>query len=156
MYYWCQVRFTSLHVDLLLLKPTTSVCQEGRKITYELTQCITNIWFSTYCVSPHRWNMRSRNMQGPDDGHIQPTKCFVKQDEENTPELSKRKIKIQRDEKDGRTGVSATTRKPRKPAESQNTAMPDLSRKDLLHLLGVMEGEVQVWTGPSLCISCLT
>ncbi|XP_026185349.1 filamin-A-interacting protein 1 isoform X2 [Mastacembelus armatus] len=90
--------------------------------------------------------MRSRTctMEGPDEGHIQPSKSFIKQDEENTPELAKRKMKVQREEKDGRTGVSGTTtRKLQKPAERKKTAMPDLSKKDLLHLLGVMEGEVQ-------------
>ncbi|XP_039981152.1 filamin-A-interacting protein 1 isoform X2 [Xiphias gladius] len=86
--------------------------------------------------------MRSRNctMDGPDDGRIQPTKGFIKQEEENTPELTKRRIKVQREEKDGRTGLLG---KPQKPAESRKTATPDLSKKDLLHLLGIMEGEVQ-------------
>lgn len=80
-------------------------------------------------------------MDGPDDGRIQPTKGFIKQEEENTPELTKRRIKVQREEKDGRTGLLG---KPQKPAESRKTATPDLSKKDLLHLLGIMEGEVQV------------
>ncbi|XP_070843207.1 filamin-A-interacting protein 1 isoform X1 [Chaetodon trifascialis] len=89
--------------------------------------------------------MRSRSctMEGPDDGHIQPTTGFIKQEEENTPELSKRKMKVQREEKDGKTAVSGSAKKPQKPAGSRKAALPDLSKKDLLHLLGVMEGEVQ-------------
>ncbi len=83
-------------------------------------------------------------MEGPDDGHIQPTKGFIKQGEENTPELTKRKMKVQREEKDGRTAVSGTAKKTQKPAESRKAAAPDLSKTDLLHLLGIMEGEVQV------------
>uniref|UniRef100_A0A3B4ZYX8 Filamin A interacting protein 1 n=1 Tax=Stegastes partitus TaxID=144197 RepID=A0A3B4ZYX8_9TELE len=89
--------------------------------------------------------MRSRNctMEGPEDGHIQPAKGFIKQEEENTPELIKRKMKVQKEEKDGRTGGSGTAKKPQKPAESRKAATPDLSKKDLLQLLGIMEGEVQ-------------
>ncbi|XP_035534493.1 filamin-A-interacting protein 1-like isoform X1 [Morone saxatilis] len=90
--------------------------------------------------------MRSRNctVEGPDDGHIQPTKAFIKQEDENTPELSKRKMKVQREEKDGRTAVSGTTKKPQKPsAGSRKAGLPDLSKKDMLQLLGVMEGEIQ-------------
>ncbi|XP_044025190.1 filamin-A-interacting protein 1 isoform X1 [Siniperca chuatsi] len=86
--------------------------------------------------------MRSRNctMEGPDNGHIQPPKGFIKQEEENTPELTKRKMKVQREEKDGRMAVSGSAKK---PAASRKAALPDLSKTDLLHLLGVMEGEVQ-------------
>ncbi|XP_045917585.1 filamin-A-interacting protein 1 [Micropterus dolomieu] len=89
--------------------------------------------------------MRSRNctMEGPDDGHIQPTKGFIKQEEENTLELTKRKMKVQREEKDGRTAVSGSAKKPQRPAQSRKAALPDLSKTDLLHLLGIMEGEVQ-------------
>nr|XP_046229479.1 filamin-A-interacting protein 1 isoform X2 [Scatophagus argus] len=89
--------------------------------------------------------MRSRNcaMEGPDDGYIQPTKGFIKQEEENTAELSKRKMNVQREEKDGRTAVAGPAKKPQKAAGSRRAALPDLSKTDLLHLLGVMEGEVQ-------------
>lgn len=83
-------------------------------------------------------------MEGPDDGHIQPSKGFIKQEDENMSELTKRKMKVHREEKDGRTGVSGSAKKPQKAAESQKPGTPDLSKKDLLHLLGVMEGEVQV------------
>ncbi|XP_036942941.1 filamin-A-interacting protein 1 isoform X2 [Acanthopagrus latus] len=89
--------------------------------------------------------MRSRSctVEGPDDGHIQPTKGFIKQEEGNTPELTKRKMKVQREDRDGRTAVSGSAKKPQKPAEGRKTQLPDLSKKDLFHLLGVMEGEVQ-------------
>lgn len=62
-------------------------------------------------------------MQGPDDGRIQPTKAFTKRREEN---------EAHREEVDGRTRTHGTA--------------ADLSRADLLRLLGVMEGEVQVGT----------
>lgn len=83
-------------------------------------------------------------MEGPDDdGHIQPTKGFIKEEEENMPGLSKRKMKVQREEKDGRTAVSGSAKKTQKPADGRKAGLPDLSKKDLLHLLGIMEGEVQ-------------
>ncbi|XP_042359066.1 filamin-A-interacting protein 1 isoform X2 [Plectropomus leopardus] len=88
--------------------------------------------------------MRSRNctMEGPDDGHIQPTKGFIKQEEENTPELTKRKMKVQREEKDGRTAGSVK-KSQKSPVSRKTAAVLDLSKTDLLHLLGIMEGEVQ-------------
>ncbi|XP_072217920.1 filamin-A-interacting protein 1 [Leuresthes tenuis] len=84
--------------------------------------------------------MRSRSctVEGPDEGHIQPTKGFIKQEEEMTPELAKRRIKAQKEENEEKTGLSGTAKKPKKAANT-----PDLSKKDLIHLLGVMEGEVQ-------------
>ncbi|CAB1342760.1 unnamed protein product [Coregonus sp. 'balchen'] len=105
--------------------------------------------------------MRSRSstaMDGPDDGQInqvtQPTKAFTKEEEENTPELMKRKMKmkVQRAEKqkEGKiqTVVPGTVKRPQRTPESSRgqhnaAGVTDLSEEDLLRLLGVMEGEVQ-------------
>lgn len=82
-------------------------------------------------------------MESPEDGCIQPTKGFINQEVENVPELAKRKMKVQREEKGGRTTVCGSAKNDQKPSH-ERTALPDLAKKDLLHLLGVMEGEVQV------------
>ncbi|XP_012994123.2 filamin-A-interacting protein 1 isoform X2 [Esox lucius] len=91
--------------------------------------------------------MRSRSSTAtgsPDDGQInqvaQPTKAFAKKAEENTPELVKRKMKAQRVEKDkdGRMQTPVISIVQRKTA-----GLRDLSKEELLRLLGVMEGEVQ-------------
>lgn len=72
--------------------------------------------------------MRSRNrtMEGPDDGHQQPTHGFTKLGEEDMPELMKRRLKTPQEE------------------NKNGNMCGSLSKKELLHLLGVMEGEVQV------------
>ncbi|XP_041832464.1 filamin-A-interacting protein 1 isoform X2 [Melanotaenia boesemani] len=88
--------------------------------------------------------MRSRSCttEGPDARPIQPTKGLIKQEEE-TPELTQRRIKVPEEDKDVRTGMSGTAKKPQKPAESQKAKAAGLSKKDLIQLLGIMEGEVQ-------------
>lgn len=86
-------------------------------------------------------------MEGPEDGHIQPSPAFIKQEEEeeNLPQrpLQRKVQKLQREEKEGRNPGSGSSRKPQKAAEKKSR-LPELSKKQLLHLLGVMEGEVQV------------
>ncbi|XP_068198834.1 filamin-A-interacting protein 1-like isoform X2 [Antennarius striatus] len=86
--------------------------------------------------------MRSRSctMGGPEGGRIQTTRGLIQQ-EENQPDRSKRRPRVQRDQKEGRT--SGSTRRTQNPPDRRRSGLPDLSRTDLLHLLGVMEGELQ-------------
>lgn len=71
-------------------------------------------------------------MEGPADGH-----GLIGQGQENTSEMMKKRLKVPREEKDKK-------KKGGLKRAGGVEELPDLSRKDLLHLLGVMEGEVQV------------
>lgn len=66
-------------------------------------------------------------MESPDEGHNQPATGFIRQGAQNRPEPMKERLRAPREEKDKKT-----------------TMCGSFSKKDLLHLLGVMEGEVQV------------
>ncbi|KAK5610566.1 Filamin-A-interacting protein 1 [Crenichthys baileyi] len=95
--------------------------------------------------------MRSRicTTTDPDEGSIQQhTKGFTKQqqveeEEKGAPDMMKSRMKTQRKEKEGRTAVPKSAKKTTKSVESCQAKTPDLSKMDLIHLLGVMEGEVQ-------------
>ncbi|XP_024147667.1 filamin-A-interacting protein 1 isoform X1 [Oryzias melastigma] len=88
--------------------------------------------------------MRSRSCTGEEQecGHIQPTKGFIMQEEEEqTPQLTKTRMKIPREDMSGKT--SEPEKKSQKPKEGWKTKTSNLTKEDLVHLLGVMEGEVQ-------------
>lgn len=83
---------------------------------------------SLVCLHRRR-KMRSRlcTMEGPDDGHEQPPQGLIREGEEDAPELMKKRLEAPQEEKDQKKSVCGSW-----------------SKKKLLHLLGVMEGEVQV------------
>lgn len=82
-------------------------------------------------------------MEGPDEGHNQPTTGFVRQGEENTSELRKKRHKVPQEEKDKKKNLCGSVKRDLKKSGKMEELL-DLSKKDLVHLLGVMEGEVQV------------
>ncbi|XP_023808800.1 filamin-A-interacting protein 1 isoform X1 [Oryzias latipes] len=90
--------------------------------------------------------MRSRSCTGEEQecGPIQPTKGFILQEEEEQiPQLTKTRMKIPREEKSGRTSEPEKAKKSEKAKEAWKTQTANLSKEHLVHLLGVMEGEVQ-------------
>lgn len=66
--------------------------------------------------------------------------------EKSVPEQMKKNAKAQKESSEEKVVVSGTLKKPQKPHETQQrkARLMDLSKEELIRLLGVMEGEVQV------------
>lgn len=85
--------------------------------------------------------MRSRTCdaveESPDQGDIQ-TMTDYQKCEENSPKLTKRIVNTEQDENKTVTGKKKT-----KPAGVRKKTAPELSKQEMIQLLGIMEGEVQ-------------
>lgn len=95
--------------------------------------------------------MRSRtsDMEGPENGPLkQLTRIHNVEKEGSKQELMRKKTKAQEEKESSeeKVVVCGTLKKPQKPREMQlrRAGLMDLTKEDLVHLLGVMEGEVQV------------
>lgn len=69
--------------------------------------------------------------------------------EKSVPEQMKKKTKAEQESSGEKLVVSGTLKKARKPHETRQreAGLMDLSKEQLIRLLGVMEGEVQVRLG---------
>ncbi|KAJ8353145.1 hypothetical protein SKAU_G00207120 [Synaphobranchus kaupii] len=90
--------------------------------------------------------MKSRNSEAenPTNSQLDSPQLTNGEEEGGNLQGSKNKVKPQQ-EKDGEMGISETVKSPQKPCrtDNQNKGFMDLSRKELLRFLGIMEGEVQ-------------
>jgi len=95
--------------------------------------------------------MRSRtsDMEGPENRPLKPLARIHNVEKEGSKqELMRKKPKAQEEKESNeeKVVVCGTLKKPQKTGETQmrRDGLMDLSKEDLVHLLGVMEGEVQV------------
>ncbi|XP_051500239.1 filamin-A-interacting protein 1 isoform X1 [Myxocyprinus asiaticus] len=94
--------------------------------------------------------MRSRtsDTEGPENRPLKPpAKIHNTEKEGSIQDLMKKKSKAQKEKEtsEEKLNVSGTLKRPQSPHEIQQrkAGLMDLSKEDLVHLLGVMEGEVQ-------------
>ncbi|XP_057209748.1 filamin-A-interacting protein 1 isoform X2 [Triplophysa rosa] len=89
--------------------------------------------------------MRSRtsDMEGSENRPF--AKIHTTEKEKSVPEQMKKKTKAEKESSGEKVVVSGTLKKPQKPHETQQrkAGLMDLSKEELIRLLGVMEGEVQ-------------
>ncbi|KAL0165203.1 hypothetical protein M9458_040956, partial [Cirrhinus mrigala] len=87
------------------------------------------------------------DMEGPENRPLKPlAKIHNIEKEGSKQELMKKKTKSREGkESSEEKSVSGTLKKPQKPCQMQQkrAGLMDLSKEELIRLLGVMEGEVQ-------------